>query len=713
MRYLDNNDISHSLSSFWVGRKACKQRLLCAVLPALLGVAAPVCSDVDEARLEQVITTATRIETSALQYIGSVSAIDEQALALTGATHIQESLLRVPGVNLQRGNGQEYLPAIRSPVLSGAGACGGFLMAQDGIPLRAAGFCNINELFEAHSEVAQRMEVIRGPGSVLYGSNALHGVVNVISNDPRRDYGFSAVEVGPDDYARLKFGASGGDEQARLGVNISLTHDGAYRDDSGLEQQKITLRHHTQYSEWSVDSGLTLTNLEQETAGYINGKDSYKNAPLARQNFDPEAYRDVRSARLWSKWSLEASELERWVITPYVRYTEMAFLQHFLPGDPLEENGQRGAGVLLSYYRTLTPEWQLIAGVDAEYTRSYLRETQAEPTQGSAFLQATVPAGKHYDYDVNAVMLAPYAELSWDFAARWQLTVGARYEWMQYDYDNQMLTGRTRDDGSACGFGGCRYARPPSSTDSFRNWSPKLGVSYQVADQQLLYASLARGFRAPQATELYRLQNQQVVADLDSEQLDSLEIGWKGRAAALDFALAAYVMRKDNFIFRDSESFNRSNGETEHQGVELNLLYRLSDSWDLGVSGSVAKHRYAYSDVLGAVNIDGNEVDSAPQVFGSARLGWNFASGSRAELEWQHMGDYFLDPENLHDYGGHNLLNLRVGWQLSPQWRAQARLINLADRDYAERADYTTFTEERYFPGAPRSVFVGVEWSWR
>ena len=111
---------------------------------------------------------------------------------------MQQALSRVAGVNLHRGNGQEYLPAMRSPVLTGAGGCGGFLMQEDGIALRAAGFCNINELFEANTEMAQRIEVLRGTGTVLHGSNAMHGVINIVTPAPSSG-SKASLEIGADD----------------------------------------------------------------------------------------------------------------------------------------------------------------------------------------------------------------------------------------------------------------------------------------------------------------------------------------------------------------------------------------------------------------------------------------------------------------------------------------------------------------------------------
>ena len=88
-----------------------------------------------------------------------------------------------------------------------------------------------------------------------------------------------------------------------------------------------------------------------------------------------------------------------------------------------------------------------------------------------------------------------------------------------------MLTGNTREDGTPCGFGGCVYTRPADRVDSFLNLAPNASVTWRLADSTHLYASLARGFRVPQTTELYRLQSGQLVSDLDSETIDSLELG--------------------------------------------------------------------------------------------------------------------------------------------------------------------------------------------
>ena len=94
--------------------------------------------------------------------------------------HPAELLNTVAGVDIQRGSGQEHLTAIRSPVLTGGAGAGSFLYTLDGVPLRAAGFANVNGLLEAPTEIAARIEVFKGPGPANYGSNAVHGLIVVL-----------------------------------------------------------------------------------------------------------------------------------------------------------------------------------------------------------------------------------------------------------------------------------------------------------------------------------------------------------------------------------------------------------------------------------------------------------------------------------------------------------------------------------------------------
>lgn len=688
-----------------------KSLISLSIALALTGVQGAQADDTGLENIERITTTGSRLAESDEAMSVVISRVDESDIKLVSPAHIEEVLKFVAGAGVQRGNGQEYLPALRSQVFTGAGACGGLLTAEDGIPLRAAGFCNINELFEAHAEMAQRIEVLKGPGSVLYGSNAVHGVINVITPDTTRGAGMVGVDYGAYGYKRAKlrqgkdFGNSG------IGINASITRNSGYRDGESVQQEKVNLRHRYETDDLMLTTGFTYTNLDQDTAGYISGFESYKVEDLARSNENPDAFRKNRAVRLWTNAKWDLADDAQLSITPYFRNQSMDFRMHFLPGTPLEKNDQQGFGLQSQYQQPLSENWRLDMGVDYEYTEGGLQQFQEGPTQGSAFLEATVPEGQHYDYQVDATLVAPFASLMWEQDA-WTVTIGARYEYMNYDYTNNMIAGRTRDDGTECGFGGCRYSRPPSGNNHYSNLSPKLGVSYQYSDNTRFYANLSQGYRAPQATELYRLQRDQQTADLDSETATNVEAGVKGYVDALSYVVSVYHMDKDNFIFRDSDFFNVNDGKSRHRGIEVELRYQFTPDWDLAVAATHARHTYEHQQILNGINIKGNDIDTAPRTMANTRLGWNVSVNSRVELEWQHVDEYYTDPENLHQYEGHDLLHLRASASVTDNLTVYARILNLTDEAYAERADYSGFSGDRYFPGLPRHAMVSAEYQW-
>ncbi|NNC99585.1 MAG: TonB-dependent receptor [Gammaproteobacteria bacterium] len=659
--------------------------------------------------IEEVAVIGTRVETPLSELPSNISVLDAQILETVSAVHIQQALSQVPGVTYQRGNGQESLPGIRSAVLTGAGACGNVLVLEDGIAVRGAGFCNVNELFDTHFEQAGRIEVVRGANTAFYGSNAMLGSINV--SLPSQGVDRISLELGANDYRRAKAAIGYGNPEAQHGrLFLTVAEDGGFRDHSGYQQQKLSLRHETTLGDWNFRLGATATHLDQETAGFVVGLDSYRDPGLRTGNLDPEAFRNTESLRAWASFSKDLASQRTLKITPYLRFTEMDFLQHFLPGDPLEQNQQRGFGWQSSLTAEVSDSLQWSVGLDGEIASGELLQIQDSPTQGSAFLRETIPAGTHYDYQVDSRQLGLFGHLNWQMAQRWKLLAGLRLEYMRYDYDNRSLDGRTRDDGSECGFGGCRYSRPADRTDSFTHLSPKLELQFQASDHWRLHLALADSFRAPQATELYRLQRAQTVAELDQVRASHIEVGARWQTVQTNMALTIYQIRQRNVIIRDSDFFNVDGQEIDSQGLELSFQHTLNPVWSARLVAAYAHHEYASVQFSGDQNIQGNQVDTAPNLTGNLTLTWSPTPRIATYLELQHVSDYFLDPENAHQYPGHTLLNWRASYQINDRWAASLRLLNLTNKYYADRADFTSFTDERYFPGEPRSLFGEIRW---
>ena len=642
-------------------------------------------------RLEPVNVWGDRAETDP----GSLAVLDNAEIADTLADHPAEILNKLPGVNIQMNSGQEHLIAIRSPVLTGGAGQGSFLIMENGVPVRSPAFGNVNSLFEPHHEVASAIEVVRGPGSAKYGSNAVHGLVNVILPD-----------VGAGSETVASYGTLGRwrtdvtlDQGEHWLAAVSIQKDTGWRDNTGMDQQKLTVVGDWALGGWDTTGWLTASNLNQETAGFIQGADAYKDEDIAKSNPNPEAYRDAWSARAGARLSRELGG-GTLTLTPYAHTQAMIFAQHFLPNGGVEKNGSTGGGVMARFQREVSEAVTWRVGADVDVASGWLKEVQPEPF-GFFPGDARFPQGKHYDYTVDTLTGALWGELDYVLTDDMRLLAGLRAETHEYDYSTDV----------APGING-RFNVPADRTDNFDLLTPKLGLIWSVADATDLYANYARGERAPQASDLYRLQSLQVAGEVEEETLDSFEIGARGSAldGRLVYDVAAYWMEKENFFFRDSDGLNVPNGSTEHPGVEASAALELTTAFSVSGSASWSDQTYTFDRITssGTETIrDGNEIDTAPEWLANVSLDWKATEAIKLSLNVDHVGEYFVDPANTTIYPGHTVLGARGAWVFAEGTEVFLIVRNLTDERYADRADLA-FGNDRYFPGEPINATLGM-----
>lgn len=613
----------------------------------------------------------------------SVDILDRELLDNVSLVHPAEVLNGTAGVNIHRGSGQEHLTAIRSPVLTGGAGAGSFLYLEDGVPLRAAGFANVNGLFEAGTEFAHKLEVIKGPGPALYGSNAVHGLINVQTSSI---YQKSRAKVMASDDGLIS--AQAAVNQGPFRLSASLISDNGFREESGFDQQNFQLKYNKDFGLWTVEWSSSLNNLNQETAGFIQGDDAYLDDDIRFTNPNPEAFRDGKSYRTQARFERDLKGGKTLAITPYARRAELRFLRHFVPGQALEKNCHSSVGLQSAYY-----DGNFNIGADVEYTKGFLYEFQENPSRFS-FVQ-----GLHYDYEIESIVGAVYAQKDFKLTRNLTLDLGARAEYTDYNYDNKASDGRSG-----------RFIREADRSDDFFTITPKASLRYSNGLGTMVYARAARGSRAPQVTDLYSVQLNQVAGEAEVETLDSLELGYKGVFGDFDIELAAFTMWKDNFFFRNANGFNVVNGKTRHSGVELSFKGRMTDWLSISGDGTFARHHYDFTETVGSAanNITkGDRVDTAPDTLAHMRATVQPVEGIQAEIEWRHVGRYFTNPGNSAKYPGHDIFVLRGRYDVTDKITVFARVDNLFDRRYADRADFA-FGNERHFPGRPRTLFFGL-----
>lgn len=659
-------------------------------------------SAVASERLQTVVVYGERSqrllsETSSLSHV-----VDRDALEHPGVEHASQVLSATPGVWVSRGSGQEQLVAIRSPVFTGSGACGSFWLAEDGIALRATGFCNANEFFDSHYEAADQIEMFKGPHASIVGGNAQYGAINVRlprAAEMNNEIALLANTLG---YRRLHLSAGETRRGHALGLLATGIEDDSFRADSDFKQQKVSLRHDWQGDSWvSVENGLTLMHLEQETAGYLEGRESYRDKQAVRGNIFPEAYRDADALRAYSRWRWRKVDTQ-WTFTPFVRSNEMDFLMHFVPWQPTESNRHDSVGWQLQWRRFLARGSEVYWGHEFEQTWGDLRETQARP---APFQPAQIPQGDHYDYSVNARTAALNAGTFWQVTHALALDLALRWDYTSYDYDNHLA------DGSACAADvtGCRFYRPESQTNDYSEPSVHAGFVFQWRNGLYSFGKLANGFRVPQTAELYRTQSPEP-ADIEPEQITSAELGLRAQSGGWFAQGALYWMENRDGIVQNTDSLYINDVDTRHRGLEYELGYQ-GDVISLQLGGQIARHTYENNPNVsgGSLQLTGLDVDTAPRHMHQAELDWQLASHIELGLQARYMGSYHMDAANLHQYPGHTLVDLNLTTRLNAGLEWRWAVMNLFDRDYAERADIAN-NEYRYFPGLERRLSTSIRY---
>lgn len=714
------------------GRGQAKRNAMTVAVAALfVGVAAAA----DDASLTEVTVTGTRESRLVIETPATVQGIKGEALREARPTHPSAVLNQIPGVWVSNLSGEGHSTAIRQPLTTNAV----YLYLEDGIPTRSTGFFNHNALYEINIPQSGGVEVTKGPGSALYGSDAIGGTVNVLTRTPPRQAEFELTgEAGSSGWRRVMAsgGNSGADDAWRMSLNLTRT-DG-WQEQSGYERQTGTLRwDRALATDSTLKTVLSFSKVDQNHVGKLTQRE-FDNAP--RSNNIPFSYRQVDALRLSTAFEKETAN-SLLSITPYVRDNRMEIIPSWTvsydPNKYVTKN--QSYGVLGKYRRdfegTMRP--RLIVGVDVDYSPGARAEDSLRLNKvtnalgGTTYsLNTTVAPVRIYDYDVTYRGVSPYIHGEISPVDRLRLIAGLRYDDMQYDYENRFNNGAaTATPGVPGPFPAAGWFGHVASTKvGYSHWGPKLGATYALASNLHGFVTYSNSFRTPSEGQVFRGNREssavkaQAAADsllrLKPVTVDNFEFGLRGKSGDTSYEVSVYHMvKKDDIVsYTDPVTTQRTvvnAGKTLHRGIELALGTQLAKEWRADLSASYARHTYEAWTVSGTADFSGKEIESAPRVITSARLThlpvW--MNGGRIEAEWFRLGSYWLDQANTGKYAGHDLLGLRVAYPVGKGFELYGNVHNLLDKRYAETAAGTGPAPE-FSAGLPRMIYVGLQAKW-
>ncbi len=655
--------------------------------------------------LQPVIVSAGRGVQARTDAPIAIDALSASKLEETKPTMLYQALNQIPGVHMTNLGNEQHTMSIRQPLQYKAL----FVYMEDGLPIRPAGVFNHNALIEINMAGIERVEVIRGPSSALYGSSAVGGAINFITPEPSQTFsGYFNARVDNYGYRRSDFNAS--TTFGKLGVYaggyVARQRD-SWADHTDFDKLSLTFRADYAIAErtkWVTT--LSTNHLDTDMRGNLDSLNFYGRGYSSLQTF---TYRTVDATRVRSTVTQNWNEFSSTDLSVGYRDNSIGQLPSYRVrndrANPLRATGEINDNSFTSFLANLqhkayfgTMDAVLTAGVSADFSpNSYFADfLEIQRNADGQYIGFTRPDSTLTNYDVDLLNTAAYAQFEFVPVARLRVVASLRYDRIDYRYDNHLPPSA--------------FSGAPDEENGYKRLSPKLGFTYDLGRGRGLYANTSQGFIPPEIGDLYRGVK---VPTLQPANFDSYEAG--GWAAFLQGKLyvnaSLYRMDGRNEIISvrldDGSTENRNAGETRHTGIEYAVVYSPLSAVSFRIGGTNAVHEFVRYEEAGVV-YDGNEMNQAPGWIANAEIMVRppFIKGARIALEWQHLDRYYMDVANTFEYDGYNLFHLRMGYEIKGV-EVWANIENLTDELYANIASRGRFGDS-YSPGTARNVVFGV-----
>ncbi len=670
--------------------------------------------------LDTPTTTGSRLGLTPRETPASINIIDRATFELRGAQTTQQILERSPGVTVSDQPGAAGTVCMR-------GFCGaqitqlfnGITVQYDAVAARPI-----------DNWITERVEVLGGPSSFLYGQGAVGGSVNYISRTANRDQQGheSLVLLGSWLNRRAAYGYNG-----RIGdTNNWLQIHAGYKGSNGYIDKT---RHNSGVFSFSLLSDLTsrISNtvaveyqiearegywgtpiLSPVTAGKYDPETRFRNYNAENSVFDQQVIwvRDIVDFRLSEATQVRNTfywydayrkyrnvEVYRWNGDNTLINRSASFAvdhKQNLIGNRLELSHQQNLF-------GLPARW--LAGTDIAFndqtrfpsTESGLAVDTIDPynfTVGDYFDNPRA-SGPIKDRRNKLFTVAGYAENRLTLFPGFNLVSGIRIDSIQLD---------------------SRYFRPATATEPAafsRNWTPvtwRAGFVYDVTDSFNFYTQYSTAASPPAG--VLTTTNLNSIRDFGLSTGRQIEGGmkfdfWGKRGTA---TIAGYYLQRKHLSTRDPD--NPINaipiGAQSSRGVEINLGVRLSPQWSFQGNTAFVDARYDdFNELVSGVSVSrkGNRPENVAKWVANTWLTWNFHPDFQWMLATRYVGDRYANAANTVPVKSHVRLDTQLAWQVHRNARIIGRIMNLTDTDYIEWAT----SAPMYLIGAPRSYEVAVK----
>ncbi len=659
---------------------------------SLADPAAPSQAQTSPTRLEPVVVTATRTETKAEEVPASVTVLTQQEIAESGTLAVDDLLRQIPGFNTFRRSSSLVTAPAQDPEAQGVtlrgvgpGGASRALVLLDGIPVNDAfgGWIYWGEL---PLENIERIEVVRGGSSNLWGDFALGGVINIITKAP---------------------------ETQKVQTKISGGSRGTTDDEVSYSDIKGPIRFSLQGNffhtdGWNIVVPAQRGPIDQDAGSEhktFNGRVEY--APTAnfslflrgayysesRNTGTPLRISNTQRGFIAGGGSLQTDDGSQVGLTLFSHLS--TFHEHFSSVSDdrtfetltqLQEVPSTDVGGALTWTRPFFTHHLLTAGVDFRLIDGESRDAFFNAS-GSAIADRQVSKGKQ-------TFLGFFAQDIYTPTPRLQVVLGVRGDYLRN------FAGRVTDVSTEM----------PSTTTRFRDRSrtvasPKLSFRYQLLQGLALRGAGYQAFRAPTLAELYRRSSVEDLVlrenpNLRPEFLEGGEIGLDYTSVTgLDVRLTTYwnnlrhpianvTTAHDPVTGEDAERTRVNLGLARVRGIEADAEYWLTPRWSL-----VGRYLYSEARILDNPldrDLEGKRLTQVPWYAGTVGVRYSHPALFTLLVQGRYEGKKFEDADNHDTLGGYYVVDLTLSRPIPPLGFLPAvrggqiflAIQNLFDRDY-------------------------------
>lgn len=646
-----------------------------------IGVQAQNQSALATITLSEVALQAPKTETprNQLPFSLSVQSVDEfqkiyQQLSL------QEYLVAVPGLFTQNANNyaQDLRISLRGFGARAAFGIRGIKLIVDGIPETTPD--GQGQLDNLPLGLLSSVEVLRGPSASLYG-NASGGVLYLNTLDQLENetiqlqsrlgaYGFQSYQLN----TSLK-----GEKTVAL-FHINRTKTDGFRQYSGFEQTLFNAKIKHRFSSKSkLQLQLNYTDSPRaEDAGGITLEDTEADWSQARQrNVEYDTYESVNQFKSGLRWQQDWGD--QWNLDTYGFYT----FRDFYGKLPFENGGivdltrnYYGFGSRLNYIQD-KHRWQI--GIEtAQQADQRDRYLNLKGAQGSLSFSQLESFGSFGIYVLD--------EVQWKKVL---LRTSLRYDDLRLGADSV------------------------SEDQTYQVLNPSVGLSYEVAPQQRLFANFSSSFETPALSELSANPSGAEGLNLELETARALnyELGWKGLWTKTRMEANVFFIESTNEILPyeleafPGRSFYRNAGATQRWGVEVFGSYQW-EQWELQASMTQAQYRFTENNTS-----EGNTLPGIPNSQFFLQLGYTSLQNWQFQLTGEHIGSLYADTANSVQIEAFQKVRLQGGKTIALgnlELNLFAGINNIFDVRYFDNIRLNAFGGRYYEPAPGRNAFFGL-----